>query len=133
MTSFSKTKLPERIERLKTSIMERRGSFPAKPDPFVRAVALWRASDQVKSRVQVRAGYLHEIVKIGGIEIESDWTLAGNHLPTAQVGLDIPCAANPEHRQRLEKLGIQPDKFAAIQDCVERWLQPQPAWCCRLS
>ena len=40
-----------RIERLKTQIMARKGSFVEDVNPFLRSVALWRASQGERSRM----------------------------------------------------------------------------------
>ena len=45
MTTGSPGTLSDRLDRLKTSAMERKGSFPRSVNPFARSVALWLASD----------------------------------------------------------------------------------------
>ena len=104
--------------------MKRRGSFPDNVNPFSRSVALWRASGNAKSRVQVRASYLLELVKLARVEIEADWTLAGQHLPTAHIGLVVPEDGNPKHQQQVEELGIAPSDIAKVRECVLRWREP---------
>ena len=94
-----------RLERLKTRIMARKGSFVKEVNPFLRSVALWRASKRERSRIQVRAAYLHELVELAPIVIEADWSLAGNHLPTAHIGLSQPDSGDPEHLAQLQALG----------------------------
>ncbi|MCY2923954.1 MAG: hypothetical protein NT031_00680, partial [Planctomycetota bacterium] len=113
-----------RIQSLKASIMERRGSFLAEVNPFSCTAALALASGNGKSRVQVRASYLHELVKLARIEIEADWTLAGQHLPTAHMGLQEPELDDARHREQLEQLGIPADKIEAVRDCVKQWQNP---------
>ena len=108
-------------EKLKTTIMDRKGSFPKTVNPFLRSVALWRASGAGSSRVQVRASYLHELVRSAPIEIELDWTLAGNHLPTAHIALQIPDPSDREHVVRMQELGVPQEKIQAVRDAVTRW------------
>jgi len=108
-------------ENLKTTIMDRKGSFPKDVNPFVRSVALWRASLTGKSRVQVRASYLYEIVRLSPIEIEPDWTLAGNHLATACTPLRLPDPSVPEDVLRMQELGVPQEKIQSVCDAVTRW------------
>ena len=112
---------PERLDRLKSRIMARKGSFVEDANPFLRAVALWRASSQERSRVQVRAAYLHELVKLAPIMIEADWNLAGNHLPTARMGLEKPESNDPAHLEQLLELGVTPDQAEGVTEAVEQW------------
>ena len=123
MTTGSPGTLSDRLDRLKTSAMERKGSFPRSVNPFARSVALWLASEDGRSTVQIRASYLHELVRLASIEIEADWTLAGNHLPTAHIGVRLPDPANPEHMKDLTELAVSPDKFDSIIASVNRWNQ----------
>ena len=123
MTNGAFKRPAERIERLKTSIMGRKGSFPSNVNPFVRSAALWFASENGKSRVQVRASYLRELVRLAQIEIQADWTLAGDHLPTAHTELRLPDPANPEHLRQMQQLGIPPETVGSVRDCVARWQQ----------
>jgi len=108
-------------EKLKTTIMARKGSFPSSVNPFARSVALWRASMAGGSRVQVRASYLCELVRLAPIEIEPDWTLAGNHLPTANTPLEPPDPDDPEHVARMQQLGVPQEKIPAVRDAVVDW------------
>ncbi|MFH1731625.1 MAG: pyruvate formate lyase family protein [Planctomycetota bacterium] len=110
-----------RSERLKTAIMTRKGSFPGTVNPLARSVALWRASMAGGSRVQVRASYLHELVRLAPIEIEPDWTLAGNHLPTAHIPLLRPDPDDPEHVVRIRELGVSEEQLPAVRDAVVLW------------
>jgi len=110
-----------RIERIKADVMERQGSFPTAINPFVRSIALWRALDKGGSRVQVRASYLHELVKLAPIKIEADWNLAGEHLPTERTAFTIPEGSNPEHVEFLRQLGVKPETINNIQASVSRW------------
>ena len=115
--------LANRIGRLRTSIMARKGSFPTETNPLARSAALWSAMGEGRSRVQVRAGYLRELVRQARVEIEADWTMAGNHLPTGLTGMPLPDPANPEHVERLGQLGVPPDKIQGVRDAVTRWQQ----------
>ncbi|MCY2930093.1 MAG: hypothetical protein NTV86_11480, partial [Planctomycetota bacterium] len=113
-----------RIESLRADIMKRPGSVPANVNPFSCTAALVLASGNGKSRVQVRASYLHELVKLAQIEIEADCTLAGQHLPTVHMGLEVPEPDNARHRELLGQLGIPADKIGAVRDCVKQWQNP---------
>jgi len=113
-----------RIERLKAGIMQRRGSFPKHVNPFVRAVALFFASGNGKSRVQIRAAYLRELVKLANIEIEPDWFLAGQHLPTAHLQWKTPDPHNAEHVECLRQLGIADTEVVKVRDCLNHWQNP---------
>ncbi len=117
--------LSPRIARLKDGICKRRGSFPAEVNPFSCSVALLHVSGTRKSRVQARAAYLLELVKLARIGIEPDWTLAGQHLPTAHNPFLIPDPANAEHMEQLQKMGIAGERVAEVRECVQRWQTPQ--------
>ena len=121
MTVESRETPPPRIERIKTSIMKRRGSFPDGVNPFSCTAALVFASGNGKSRVQVRASYLHELVKLARIGIEADWTLAGQHLPTAHLAFQLPETDNPSHQDLMRQLGIAADKIGEACDRVNQW------------
>ena len=95
-----------RLTALRDEIIARKGSFVPDTNPFVRTVALWLAAQPGRSRVQVRAAYLLELVALAPILIESDWKLVGNHLPTEKVGVNIPDPTNPEHARQLQALGL---------------------------
>ena len=120
----SRQTLSLRMERLKTGVMKRRGSFPEEVNPFACTAALVFASGSGKSRIQVRAAYLHEIVKLARIGIEADWALAGQHLPTAHLGLQLPELDNASHQDHLQQLGISADKIGTVRDCVKQWQNP---------
>ncbi|MEO5367740.1 MAG: hypothetical protein H7831_15550 [Magnetococcus sp. WYHC-3] len=113
--------LSPRMERLKTGIMQRRGSFPAQENPFARTAALFFASGNGKSRVQVRAAYLHELVKLARIEIEADWSLAGQHLPTAHLQFQVPDPGNAGHLESLRQLGIADSEVTKVCACLNQW------------
>jgi pyruvate-formate lyase len=108
-------------EQLKAAAMERRGAFPKKVNPFARSVALWRGASRAASRVEGRAAYLHELVKIASIEIDLGWTLAGNHLPTEGYGLELPDADNSDDVRLMQALGVTPGQFPEVIQVVSRW------------
>jgi pyruvate-formate lyase len=108
-------------EHLKTDIMDRKGAFPRDVNPFSRTVATWRACVVGGSRVHVRAGYLHVLVKLASIEIEPGWTLAGNHLPTEGLSLPLPDASDPDDIRLMGALGVAPEQFGDVVDRVNRW------------
>ena len=96
----------EPIARLRADVMARKGSFVGGENPLARAVALWRAMADGRSRVQVRAAYLHELVALAKIEIGADWRLAGEHLPTARMKLLAPDVSDEDHAGWLRELGV---------------------------
>ena len=108
-------------EQLKIDAIERAGSFPRNVNAFSRSVALWRASEAGGSRVQVRAAYLLELVKLAAIEIEPAWTLAGNHLPTEGQGLRLPDPLDPEDRRLMQALGVGQEDFPSVANVINRW------------
>ena len=108
-------------EQLTSDAMDRKGSFPRNVNPFSRTVALWRASVAGGSRVQVRASYLHELVKLAAIEIEPEWTLAGNHLPTEGHGLQLPDPLNPDDVRLMQELGVGEEAFQSVAEVISRW------------
>jgi len=73
------------------------------------------------SRVRVRASYLYELVRLAPIEIEPDWALAGNHLPTAHIPLLPPDPDDPEHVVRMQELGVPQEQIPAVRDAVVHW------------
>ena len=132
MTTLAAEGRTLRIDGLRTGIMTRKGSFPSAGNPFARAVALWRAASPAavgppRSRVQTRAAYLHELVKGAAIEVEPDWTLAGNHLPTAHQGVQLPRADEPEHVRQMADLGVEVGHFTAVREAARSWRE-QPRW-----
>ena len=80
--------VPERIERLKSDVMQRtscmeetgpwaHGSWVPDGNPWTRDVALDRIRDNQLSMVQLRAQLLRQVAALSKIEIYPDWTLAG--------------------------------------------------------
>lgn len=108
-------------EQLKSDVMGRKGSFPRNVNSFSRTVALWRACVADGSRVQVRAAYLHELVKLAAVEIQPGWSLAGNHLPTEGLALPLPDAGNSEDVRLMGELGVGAEKFASVAEAISRW------------
>jgi len=108
-------------EQLKKEAMGRKGSFPRNVNPFSRSVALWRAWEAGGARVQVRARYLHELVKLASIEIDPGWTLAGNHLPTEGHGLELPDSDNPDDVRLMQELGVTEEDFSSVAETLSHW------------
>jgi pyruvate-formate lyase len=121
MTAIPQQVAHSRIAQLKDEIMARGGSFLPQVNPFARAVALARASLPGRSRVQIRAAYLYELVKLAAIQIEPGWTLAGNHLPTAHSELYPPDPSLPEHQSLLQALGVRPFEAESVVQAVSQW------------
>ena len=126
--------LSERVADLREQAMRRGVSFVSDINPFIRAVALWRAVQDPKSasplpwqasgklsRVQVRAAMLRELVSLSPVELEAGWRLAGNHLPTATMGMVEPDPDDSEHLERLAELGVIPKDAPAVRDAVSTW------------
>jgi formate C-acetyltransferase len=116
--------LSPRLERLRSWVMSRRGSFPEHVHPFACAVALFRALAPGKSRVQVRADFLREQVEQAPIAIERDWRLAGQHLPMAHAGLRLPDPTVPEQRKALMELGLSEEDVDRIRETLTAWRAP---------
>jgi formate C-acetyltransferase len=108
-------------EQLARDAVDRKGSFPRNVNPFSRSVALWRAAAGGGARVEVRAAYLHELVKLAAIEIEPGWVLAGNHLPTERHGLKLPNPSSPDDVRLMAGLGVREEEFASIAEAVGGW------------
>jgi len=114
----------DRIARLKEDVMSRGGSFVPDVNPLLRDVALWRAARAGRSRVQIRAAFLHELVKRAPIEVYPDWRLAGEHL-LADPGTRFGFQGGPEPLDvaaclaDLDATGVDPDEVLAI---VRTWL-----------
>jgi formate C-acetyltransferase len=119
----------ERIWRLREEIMARRGSWVAGANPFLRDVAIYRASQHQQenlawhvsmlkndSVVQRRAKMLVELVKGATIQVEGEWRLAGEHLAHWFGRVD---PKNAEHRAKLAELGIEDAEGVA--EAVKKW------------
>jgi len=118
MTNDCSKRTSGRIERIKTDVMKRAGSFVKDVNPFIRSVARWRASHHGRSMVQIRAGYLHELVKLAPLTIGPDWRLAGNHLPTAHMEVEIPDPSDPAHVRQLQELGVPAQRIDDVRNAV---------------
>jgi pyruvate formate-lyase/glycerol dehydratase family glycyl radical enzyme len=121
METMQQTSPSARILCLRKEIMGRRGSFITGVNPFIRAVALWKAASFQKSRTQIRAAYLHHLIEMAALEIEPEWRLAGVHLPTAHVGLEVPDPDNAEHLEKLVELGVAADEAKKVRRVVDMW------------
>lgn len=116
--------LHERLNRLKTQIMARKGSWLTNSNPFVRDVVLWRVYAPDLSTVQVRAALLQELARTTPIEFPPDWTLAGEHLPGHYFGFRDPsCAAAQE---QMKELGVEPGQIDTVRQCVTDYLRGYP-------
>ena len=111
----------QRIAERRAEIMARKGSFLSGVNPLIRSVALWRAAQPGRSRLQARAAYLEELVRLATIEIEPGWRLAGNHLPTAHLDMPLPDAADAGHLAHLQALGVAAEKAAEVRTTVAKW------------
>ena len=121
MLQLELERISQRIAHLKDEIMGRGGAFMPLVNPFARSVALWRAAQPGHSRVQVRAAYLLELVKLAPLQIEPEWNLVGNHLPTTQVDFKIPDPNLPEHLQQLQELGVDASQAEDVAQAVRQW------------
>jgi len=114
-------RLAPRIADLRREIMNRGGSF-VEQNPFLRDVALWRASQAGRSRVQVRAAFLCELVKAAHIEILGPWALAGDHLLLhGGTGFGFCEDSAPEKLERIRELGVREEEIEGIRATVRRW------------
>jgi formate C-acetyltransferase len=111
----------ERISALKDSVMARGGSFTAQ-NPFLRDVALWKAEQTGRSRVQIRAAFLHELVGLARIGIGPGWSLAGEHL-LADPGTHFAFQDVPETAplKRIHELGPTQAEIEGVRDAVGAW------------
>ena len=118
--------LSERIAALRDEVMRRRGSFVEGRNPFLRDVALWRAARGGRSRVQVRAATLRELVAAAPIEIRPRWHLAGEHLVAGQ-GCRFGFAeadARPDEAalRRIAEFGLADEEVDEVRRAVRNWL-----------
>jgi formate C-acetyltransferase len=113
--------LDARLRRLRDSIMSRGGAFVGDFNPYCRDVALWRAMQQPRSVVQVRAAFLRELVALAPIEIPADWTLAGEHLHGLRhCGFRL--RGDGDHG-RVVELGVSLEQIPQIRQAVQNWEQ----------
>ena len=112
-----------RLDALRQDVMSRGGSFLADANPFARDVALWRALGERRSRVQVRARLLHELVGLAEIRILPDWNLAGEHMAAGVGGFGFGFQGEPDVRilQRIGELGIADGEVEEVRRAVQTW------------
>jgi formate C-acetyltransferase len=117
------TALSPRIAALKADVMNRKssahGSFVVGANPYLREVALWKAWQRGRSRVQQRAACVLEQVKLAGIDIYPGWTLAGEHL--ADYGSETICKPDEAMQKRLDEFELSPSDKAEVKDRILRW------------
>ncbi|NLG49107.1 MAG: hypothetical protein GX552_03220 [Chloroflexi bacterium] len=119
------TSVCDRIALLRDQVMQRKGSFVSDSNPFLRDVALWRAAsggNGQRSRVQVRAAFLYELVRLAPVEIYPYARLAGEHLVVGHAGefgfmrnLDDATLA------RIHELGVSAEQIPQVRDTVRAW------------
>jgi len=119
MTTMAVHDVPAtRIDALKSDAMAHGGCFMEDLNPFVRDVALWRAAQGERSRVQVRAAFLHELVALAEIEIRPGWRLAGEHLlsgPGMPFGFQRdPLQWNVVTEERLRQAQEDPEHYGNL-------------------
>jgi formate C-acetyltransferase len=119
----------KRIAALKDDVMQRGGSFIQDLNPFLRDVALWRAAKPDRSRVQVRAAFLHELVSLADITIGPKWHLAGEHLLSGP-GMPFGFQASPDEAldekslAQLADLGVCEEEVDTVRTKVQQWINP---------
>jgi len=121
MTTAKTSDVRSRIERLKAEAMERNGSVGPAQNPHVLNVALWRAMRPGRSRVQVRAAFLLEQVRLARIEIGPRWRLAGDHLPRAVGGWPVLDPAEAQTVADLTDLGAAAEEIPDLCRQVQQW------------
>lgn len=124
-----------RVERLREVVMARGGSH-IPHSRFLSTIAFWRASMPTgtpvpvlanksgRSRVQIRANYLYELVKLAPLEIEEEWQIVGNHLPQDYPSLPLPDPDDAGDMVALAALGVTPDEIPSLREAVARWRRP---------
>jgi len=117
-----------RIAALRDEVMSRGGSFVEDFNPFTRDVALWRAFKPERSRVQVRAALLHELVRLAPVKIRPGWKLVGEHLLLGPNRADFSFTReqSPEQIERIHELGVTSEDVAAVREAVTRWPRRLP-------
>ena len=123
MSTLTESTTLSRIGALREDAMSRGGSFIADLNPFLRDVALWRAMGEARSRVQVRARLLHELVRLAEIHIPADWNLAGEHLASAPGSFGFAFQREPDEEtlERIAELGLSAEEIDAVRRAVSRW------------
>jgi len=120
------TRLSERLDRVRVQVTGRGGSFVAGMNPFIRDVALWKAMRHGRSRVQVRAALLRELVELAPVMIPDDWRLAGEHLVPHQWGSFGFAGKVDESARHLLTLDVAETDHAAVRDAVMSWTGATP-------
>lgn len=118
--------LSPRLVALKEDVMRRGGSRVANPNPFSGDVALWRAAKPGRSRVQHRAAYLEELVRLAAVEIRQGWSLAGEHLLYPVSGFGFAGEQKPEEAKRIAEFGLTPQQIDAVRSTVCAWTSRDP-------
>ncbi|MHB0858695.1 MAG: pyruvate formate lyase family protein [Anaerolineae bacterium] len=118
--------LSERMSALKADVMARGASEIAGQNPCLPALALWRASEGHRSRVQVRARYLRELVQLAPLEIRPHWRLAGEHLPPPPTLTAFDALSDQEVQDCLRELGVEAGKAEDLRRFLARWRQAEP-------
>ncbi len=119
MTAPQAVRMSKRIALLRDEVMGRKGSFVANANPLICDVALWRSFEEGQSRVQRRAAFLRELVRLAPVQIGADWTLAGEHLRPLNAG--IGASNDPAHAARFAELGIDEAEAEKVKRCVAAW------------
>ena len=116
--------LSERVAALRDEVMKRRGSFVEGRNPFLRDVALWRAVRGGRSRVQVRAATLRELVAAAPVEVRPGWRLAGEHLVAGQGCRFGFADGRPDAAtlQRIAEFGLTDEEVEEVRRTVQSWL-----------
>ena len=127
--------LSPRLTALRDEAVERGGSFAEGFNPFTRDVALWRAYRAGRSCVQVRAGLLHELVRLAPVTIRPRWALVGEHLIIAPNRTDFVLAREQAQEQidRIHELGVTAEDIPAIREAVTRWTAERQGLYCAIG
>lgn len=123
MTAVHETTVSSRIALLREDAMHRGGSFFPEMNPFTRDVALWRAVGERRSRVQVRARLLAELVELAPVVFYPHWRLAGEHLGSSPGGFGFASHREPEPGDAalLQALGVAPEQQEEVRRAVKQW------------
>jgi len=124
--TIERTALSPRLAALKEDVMRRKGSRVQNPNPFRGDVALWQAARPGRSRVQQRAAFLLELVRLAPIEIGPGWSLAGEHLLHPIWGFGFSGNPTPDTLKRLDEFNLGPDEVEAVRATVYAWIGRDP-------
>ena len=114
-------KLSNRINRLRSQVMERQGSFIDNLNPYLLDIAIWKSEKPGRSAVQKRAAFLYEEVKLAPVEIPGIWQLAGEHLPLASLGgAAFQKKLDKTQRKRLDEFGFSKKEMREIKKAVKQ-------------